>query len=180
MSGISRQTAARSRWLAWKPNGGILAEGADSGPTKPSELGSVGFEGAFPADPFEIETETKQARRARRLLNRAGVRIMTLENGATIGLWSDLDGPEIRAALRTLGNAELPVRYLDGAGVPMDYKARRAEGEPVPMSVLSEMERHPADPWRIRDRRLNEAADMKATRCQEIQIEPLSQVMQSF
>jgi hypothetical protein len=72
------------------------------------------------------------------VLNRAGVRIMALEGGATIGVWSDLDGPEVRAALRTFGSDGLPVRYLDGAGVPMHYKARRVEGEPVPMNVLSE------------------------------------------
>jgi len=142
--------------MDWQPKGGILAEGAASEPTKPSKPSSVGFEGAHSADSPEIETETEHARSARRLLNRAGVRIMILENGATIGVWSDLDGPEIRAALRTLGNVYLPVRYLDGAGVPIRYKARSGEGEAVPMNVLAEMERHPAEPWQVRDRMLNE------------------------
>lgn len=90
------------------------------------------------------------------VLNRAGVRIMALEGGATIGVWSDLDGVEIRAALRSLGPDRLPVRYLDGAGVPMRYKVRRVEREPVPMNVPAEMERHPAEPWGVRDRMLNE------------------------
>ena len=156
MSDITPQTAARSRWMDWQPKGGILAEGGENEPTKPSETGSVGFEGASSADSPEIEAETEQARSARQLLNRAGVRIMILESGASIGVWSDLDGPEIRAALRTLGNAELPVRYLEGAGVPMHYRARRVEGEPVPVSVLSEMEGHPAEPWRVRDQMLSE------------------------
>jgi hypothetical protein len=156
MSGMNPQTAARSRWMDWQPKGGILAEGAENEPTKPSKPGSVGFEGASSANSPEIEAEPEQARSARRLLNRAGVRIMTLESGATIGVWSDLDGPEIRAALRTPGNVGLPVRYLDGAGVPMHYKARRVEGEPVPVSVLSELERQPAEPWKVRDRVLNE------------------------
>ncbi len=156
MSGATAQPAARSRWLNWQPKGGILAERAESEATKPPKPGFVGFEGATSADSPEIEAETEQARRARRLLNRAGVRIMILETGANIGVWSDLVGPEIRAALRTLGNAELPVRYLDGAGVPMHYKARQLEGEPVPMEVLSEMERQPAEPWKVRDQMLNE------------------------
>jgi sugar phosphate isomerase/epimerase len=156
MSGMKPQTAARSRWMDWQPKGGILTEGTESEPTIPSEPGSVGFEGVTFADSREIEAETEQARSARRLLNRAGVRIMILESGATIGVWSDLDRPEIRAALRTLGNAGLPVRYLDGAGVPMHYKVRRVAGEPVPMNVLAEMERDPADPWKIRDQMLNE------------------------
>ena len=94
--------------------------------------------------------------RASAVLNRAGVRIMALEGGATIGVWSDLDGPEVRAALRTFGSDRLPVRYLDGAGVPMRYKLRRVEGEPVPMNVLAAMEQHPAEPWKVRDRMLSE------------------------
>jgi hypothetical protein len=38
----------------------------------------------------------------------------------------------------------------------MRYKVRRVEGEPVPMNVLAEMERNPAEPWKVRDRMLNE------------------------
>jgi hypothetical protein len=94
--------------------------------------------------------------RASAVLSRAGVRIMALESGATVGVWSDLDGPEVRAALRTFGSEHLPVRYLDGAGIPVRYKLRRVEGEPVPLSVLGEMERHSAEPWKVRDRMLNE------------------------
>jgi hypothetical protein len=106
----------------------------------------------------EVETAPDRAElaRASAVLNRAGVRIMALEGGATMGVWSDLDGPEVRAALRTFGSDRLPLRYLDGAGVPMRYKVRRVEGEPVPMNVLAEMERDPAEPWMVRDRMLNE------------------------
>jgi hypothetical protein len=67
-----------------------------------------------------------------------------------------LDGPEVRAALRTFGSDRLILSYLDGAGVPMRYKVRRVEGEPVPMNVLAAMEQHPADPCEVRDRMLNE------------------------
>ncbi len=94
--------------------------------------------------------------RAAAVLNRAGVRIMAPEAGATTGVWSDLDGPEVRAARRALGSDWLPVRYQDGAGILMRYKVRRVEGEPVPMTVLAEMERHPAEPWSVRNRKLNE------------------------
>jgi hypothetical protein len=156
MSGETQQTVARSRWMDWQPKGRILAESAGNEPTKPSKPGSVGFVGASSANSPEIEAETEQARSARRLLNRTGVRIMILESSVTIGVWSNLDGLEIRAALRTLGNAELPVRYLDGAGVPMRYKVRHVEGEPVPISVLSEMEQQPVEPWKVRDRMLTE------------------------
>jgi hypothetical protein len=94
--------------------------------------------------------------RAGAVLNRAGIRIMALEGSATIGVWSDLDGPEVRAALRTFGSELLLIHYLDGAGVPMRYKVRWVDGEPVPMNVLAAMEQHPADPWKVRDRMLSE------------------------
>jgi hypothetical protein len=55
--------------LDWQAKGGILAEGTESEPTKPSEPGSVGFEGASTADSPEIDAETEQARSARRMLN---------------------------------------------------------------------------------------------------------------
>ncbi|HTX36451.1 MAG TPA: hypothetical protein VME43_15585 [Bryobacteraceae bacterium] len=124
----------------------------------PSKPGSEGFEGAVSAKSPEIEAQPDRAELARAidLVNRAGVRIMALEGGATIGVWSDLDGPEVRAALRTLGSDRLRLRYLDGADVPMRYKLRRVEGEPVPTDVLAEMQRNPAEPWKVRDRMLNE------------------------
>lgn len=135
-----------------------MADTAESEPTKTSETDSVVFVGATSAESPEIEAgpDPEKLARASAVLNLAGVRIMALEGGATIGVWSDLDGPEVRAALRAFGSDRLPVRYLDGAGIPMRYKLRRAVGEPVPMNVLNEMERHLADPWKIRDRMLNE------------------------
>ena len=81
---------------------------------------------------------------------------MALDSGFAIGVWSDLDGPEIRAALRTTGADRLHLRYLDGAGIPDRFKLRRVDGEPVPMNVLAEMERQPAEPWKVRDRMLSE------------------------
>jgi len=90
------------------------------------------------------------------VLNAAGVRIVLVDGGAKIGLWSDLDSPEIRAALRTLQIAGLAVCYLDGPGVPMRYKLRRSGGDPVPLSVLNEMEQQGDEPWKIRDQILKE------------------------
>lgn len=155
---MSTHPATRSRWMDWKQKAAILAEPAEGEPTKPSKPGFVGFEGATSAESPEIEAgpDPAELARASAVLNRAGVRIMALDGGATIGVWSDMDGPEVRAALRTFGSDRLPLRYLDGAGVPMRYKVRRVDGEPVPMNVLAEMERHPAEPWKVRDRMLNE------------------------
>ena len=98
----------------------------------------------------EAEPDPADLARASDVVNGAGVRIMQLEDVAAIGLWSDVDGPELRAALRTLKVDNLPVRYLDGMGIPMRFKVRRIVGEPVPMNVLNEMERQPAEPWRVR------------------------------
>ena len=86
------------------------------------------------------------------VVNRRGVRIMALADDVTIGVWSDLDGREIRAALRVLEMDQRPVRYLDGAGIPIRYKARRVAGEAVPLNVLAEMEANPEQPWLVRDR----------------------------
>jgi hypothetical protein len=99
------------------------------------------------ADMAELE-------RANAVLGRAGVRLMTLESGETVGLWSDLDSADIRSALRTLG-LDQAIRYLDEPGMPLQYKIRKVEGEPVPMDVLAEMERYPAEPWNLRNRMLN-------------------------
>jgi hypothetical protein len=138
----------QSRWLAWRPKAPVSQDSAGNEPTKPSKPGFVGFEGTPSAESPEIEAGPNPAEltHASGVLNRAGVRIMALEEGTTIGVWSDWDRPDIRAALRTFGLDRLPVRYLDGAGVPTRYKLRRVTGEPVPMSVLAEMERRLAAP----------------------------------
>jgi hypothetical protein len=93
---------------------------------------TVDSSGAIHTDSHNIESQ-KQAElvRATEVLNRNGVRIMALDDGATIGVWGDVDGLEIRAALRTLEMDHLPVRYLESAGIPMRYKSdgRRRTGE---------------------------------------------------
>jgi hypothetical protein len=90
------------------------------------------------------------------LLNRAGCRIMRLDGGDAIGVWSDLDSPAIRNALHVLKAEELPIRYLDGPGVPLRYKLRRTAGEPVPTHIRLKMERHP-EPWKVREQMLGPA-----------------------
>jgi hypothetical protein len=53
--------ATRNRWMVWKPKARILADSAESEPTKPSEPGSVGFEGAAYVGLSEIEAELATA-----------------------------------------------------------------------------------------------------------------------
>jgi len=127
-----------------------------SSPTRLPELVVKNNSAAPAVESPEVGQDTAELVRASTLLNRSGARIMLLKGAAIIGVWSVLDGPEIRAALRTSGLDRLPIRYLDGAGIPTQYKLRPVEGEPVPMSVLAEMERYPAESWKIRDRLLNE------------------------
>ena len=148
----------RSRWLDSTSKTLISADSAEGGPTKPSKPGSVGFVGATSVESPEIHMEPhpEDLARASAVLNRGGVRLMQLDGVTTIGIWSDLDGPEVRKVLRVFGSDGLPVRYLDGAAVPMRYKLRRVEGEPVPQSVLLEMERSLREPWKVRDRLLQE------------------------
>lgn len=93
---------------------------------------------------------TEELSQASACLARTGVRLIDINGTMHIGLWSDLDSPEIRAALRTFGSDDAPVLYLDGSGVPLRYKIRRVAGEPVPAQVREEMERHP-EPWKVRE-----------------------------
>jgi hypothetical protein len=83
------------------------------------------------------------------IMNRTGCRLMELDGRVTIGIWADLDGPEIRAAIRAFGNP--PVKYLDSAGIPQRYKVRDIPGKPLPAEVLRAMLQNPIDPWRTRD-----------------------------
>jgi len=158
MSATTASPVQRSRWLDWTPKTPISADSAEGEPTKPSKPGSVGFVGVTSAESPEIHIDRAPAELARASagLNRAGVRLMQLDGVTTVGIWSDLDGPELRKALRTFGSDQLPIRYLDGSGVPARYKLRRVPGDPVPMNVLIEMEKHPEEPWKVRDRMLQE------------------------
>src|SRR5262249_25150412 len=114
--------------------------------------------GATSADSAEIaaDPDPTELARASAVLSRAGVRIMTIEDSSTIGVGSGLGRPERPATVRRFASERLKVRYIDGTGVPMRYKVRRVDGGPVPMNVLAEMEQHPAEPWKVRDRMLNE------------------------
>lgn len=70
---------------------------------------------------------------ARQVLNRRGCRVMRLHGQITIGVWPDLDGPELRAALEAVGMARLPVRSLDGLDIPARYRVRLADRSPCPI-----------------------------------------------
>jgi hypothetical protein len=110
---------------------------------------------ATSADSAETEPSPEELAHAATVLTKAGIRLMRIEGVDMVGIWSDLDGPEVRAALRVHGSDRVPVRYLDG-DVPMRFKLRRVPGEPVPQSVLTTMEKHAAEPWKVRDRMLEE------------------------
>jgi hypothetical protein len=153
--------------MDWRPDPQILEKTATREPSKPLpgatdktiKTGFDGFDGSQLAVFSQIEATPDAAPSdqelvaATAILNRAGVRIMRLEGGEAIGVWSDLDLPAIRAALRILGMGELPVRYLDGPAVPLKYKLRRIAGEPVPEYVRLEMERS-SEPWKVREQML--------------------------
>jgi hypothetical protein len=104
-----------------------------------------------PADEPDVETLTW----AGEVFKLNGVRHLTLDGQHVIGIWSDLDGPHIRKAMRIFDNQDVPVRYLDGPGIPLRYKVRRMKGTPVPLNILHAMEAA-AEPWAVRDRMLAE------------------------
>jgi hypothetical protein len=81
--------------------------------------------------PRPTDSEIAQAMR---LLNLTGCRIIRNESVLEIGVWEDLDGVEIRQALRTVGLDAHPIVHLESAGVDLRYNVRRtpdrAKGEP--------------------------------------------------
>jgi hypothetical protein len=107
------------------------------------------------SDPSDLAWAELRAN-ASSALAHEGVRFLNLDGTEITGVWTDRDGPEIRAALRILGKDEQPIRYLDGDNVPNEYKGRHVEGEPVPQAVLCAMEAEPEAPWIVRDRMLAE------------------------
>jgi hypothetical protein len=108
------------------------------------------------ADTTPPTPDLAEITRANRVLGAAGVHLMELDGVPTVGVWSDLDGPEIREALKIRESGNWPVRYLDGEGIPARHKVRAVDGEPVLLSALRAMQRNPAEPWKVRDRMLNE------------------------
>jgi hypothetical protein len=119
--------------------------------SKPSAEASIKASSALIDELFDPRAEKQELALA--LMNASGSRIVALEAGTRcVGVWSDQDGPHIRAALHVLGMDGLEVRYLDGPNVPLRYKVRKVPGEPVSLSVRAEMEQHPDAPWEVRDR----------------------------
>jgi hypothetical protein len=100
---------------------------------------------------------------AKAVLSRTGVRIMALDDGQTVGIWSDLDSPDVRAAVETLGMEAWPVKYLDEPEIPARYKLRQIAGKPVPASVLLQMIRATSEPWARRDIMLAEMEQERTT-----------------
>src|SRR5215469_17965917 len=73
-------------------------------------------------EPEVEEPGTDELARASRLLSEAGVRLMEINGVFTVGIWSDLDSPALRAAIRMFHDSGMPpIRYLDGPGIPPEF-----------------------------------------------------------
>lgn len=105
--------STKGKWLGWEPKAPdrpeeapIFLESAKSDPSKTSKIVSDVFDASPLGEIQKIEAVPDRAKLtlASGVLGRAGVRFMALEGGVTIGIWSDLDGPEVRAALRAFGS----------------------------------------------------------------------------
>jgi hypothetical protein len=150
--GVLKVRVPKSRLAALEPALEVLRNAK-------KEVLSVLAKSATKAQPRQVERPEptgQELNAATALLNRPGARIMRLETGDAIGIWSDLDSAAIRRALRILAMGELPIRYLDGSGIPLRYKLRRVDGDPVPDYVRREMEQS-LEPWKVRDQLLGPA-----------------------
>jgi hypothetical protein len=170
-----------SRWMNWKPDIQIFTDVAKYEPTKPSKPGSDGFVGPYSGHFQKIEASEDSTgegsvgfvgatfenpaavARASAVLAAAGVINLELNGVRVAGVWSDLDGPGIRAALLAIGACDLPVTYLDGSSIPDRFKSRRVAGEAVPLAILVEMECSP-EPWIVRDQLSTEIGWRKGAR----------------
>jgi hypothetical protein len=142
---------SRSRWLDWQP-GQSFQSSLEREPTKTTKTDFGGFVSPQHGQIQEFEHVNEAIEQAAALLNRTGARMVVFAAGdEATGIWSDLDGPEVRAAIQTLGRDDLPVVYLDSPRCPNHYKVRRVPGELTPLPVLSEMEAAASEPWRVRD-----------------------------
>jgi hypothetical protein len=87
-----------------------------------------------PVDKNQAEPTKEQISDAVRTLNETGCRQWCEGAVHCVGVWSDLDGAEIRGAIATLGLTDSVIRFLDGDGVPLRFRLRhvpdRAPGEP--------------------------------------------------
>lgn len=110
---------------------------------------------------FDLDHKEVLKAQAIEVLNKTGVRLIELSGQLKVGIWSDLDSPEVREALRTLGLAALSVVYLDDPEVPLEYHIRTVPGESVPLDVLEKMKQS-TKPWEVRDRLLAEMGWRKA------------------
>jgi hypothetical protein len=95
-----------------------------------------------PALPIELRREVDRRRHAlerwgtddafRReqaelLLQRRCVSTRRLNGISTLVMRSDSDGPAVRLAIQLLELSEIPLRYLDGDGIPLQLQERRRE-----------------------------------------------------
>jgi hypothetical protein len=152
-----------SRWMKWESP--FSRQDPETEATKPSKPGFEGSEGSGLGDSEKIgaagatpnDSWKHIVAYAEDLLNYTGTIIMDLNDAATVGIWADLDSPSIRDALRILGKDNMPIRYLDGDGIPGQYKLRKVDGECVPWDVLQAMQAEPEKPWTRRDEMLRNA-----------------------
>lgn len=111
---------------------------------------------------YESWPPAQQRAHASRILAKAGVRLMNLDEVMTVGIWSDLDSKELRWALAMFGSGDTPWLYLDGPGTPERYKLRAVPGDPVDPDILALMLSDKEKPWETRDLALKRRKEAKS------------------
>lgn len=142
-----------NQWLNWEPGAptrpansnrlDVIENGCPVLPTQRNSEFSI-YVGNEPSKTTKTLSKVKKEREGPlsdlliteelRVMNLCGARIIRLGSELKVGLWSDVDGPEIRAAIDTLGMSELQVIHLETAAVDFNYKIRsvpdRLKAEP--------------------------------------------------
>ena len=89
MNTSSPNQATRSKWLNWEPTLAISAESAESGPTKPPEPGSVGFDRSAVTESRKVD---ELLDRPQKPLPKSDNRTGSTLTGQVVELWSTIAG----------------------------------------------------------------------------------------
>jgi hypothetical protein len=96
------------------------------------------------------------------VLGRYGARLIRMNGEMRVGIWSWLDCPAVRDALKVMQSGGSKVIYLDDQSfdLPVRFKLcacnRRLDSDPVPAVVIEAMNQTSEKPWLVRDALLEE------------------------
>jgi hypothetical protein len=96
-------------WLKWQPS---VGEGNEAAPShdRVAPPNCIDNSDLFPVSETRTEEAIQDA--ARSVCNQLGLRIIRIRNKFALGIWKELDCPELRSAIQVLALPPMKVLYL--------------------------------------------------------------------